>query len=176
MPNQVIPIIDIAPLKRRNGQRKDTIDQIREACRDWGFFHITGHDLSADLISRVWWETKRFFAFPFQTKKTVERSKDHARGWFNRELTKNIRDMKEVFDFGGIPHPELLDNDPANWTRDGWNQWPKPSLCPAFKATMWEYFTACERVAFTLLEAVGESLSVPGDCITRDFQNNHTSF
>ncbi len=176
MPNQVIPVIDIAPLKRRNGQRKDTIDQIREACRDWGFFHITGHDLSPDLLSRVWQETKQFFALPTETKNAVARTKDNARGWFNRELTKNTRDMKEVFDFGGIPHPELPDNDPANWTRDGLNQWPKTSLCPAFKATMWEYFIACERVALTILGAVGEGLGVPGDCVTRDFQTNHTSF
>jgi isopenicillin N synthase-like dioxygenase len=109
-------------------------------------------------------------------KQVVSRSKENSRGWYNRELTKNIRDMKEVFDFGHTPHPELPDDNPANRTQDGFNRWPDARLSPHFKPTMQEYFRACERVAFTLLEAVAESLGVPADALTRDFLGPHTSF
>ena len=132
--------------------------------------------MSEDLISLVWCETKRFFALPVEAKHSVSRTKDNARSWFNRELTKNTRDMKEVFDFGFTPHPELPDEDPTNWTRDGFNQWPDSRHCPDFRTTMEEYYRACERLGLTLLEAVGESLGISPACLTRDFIGEHTSF
>jgi len=84
--------------------------------------------------------------------------------------------MKEVFDFGPSPHPELPDDDPANWTQDGFNRWPNARLCPDFRPIMQGYFRACERVAFTLLEAIAKSLGVAPETLTRDFVDGHTSF
>ena len=176
MLHKSVPIIDIAPLSHSSAHRQKAVEQIGSACREWGFFQIVGHDVPAELISQVWHETKKFFALPIDAKQSVERSKNNARGWFNRELTKNTRDMKEVFDFGFIPHPELPDDDPTNWTRDGCNQWPKERLCPEFRPTMWAYFRACEQVSLRLLEAVGEGLGVPPELLTRDFVDEHTSF
>lgn len=175
MPKKSVPVIDIAPLVSPGDRRQRPVAAIGAACRDWGFYQITGHGLNAELIDRVWRETQRFFALPIDAKRAVSRSKDNARGWYNRELTKNTRDMKEVFDFGHKPCPDLPDDDPANWTRDGFNQWPDATLCPAFRATMWEYFQACETVALALLEALGESLGVSRDRLTRDFDGRHTS-
>lgn len=176
MPPTSVPVINIDPLIKEKGNRQEIVDHISAACRDWGFFQIIGHDISPELISRLWREPQRFFALPAEVKQTVARTKDNARGWFNRELTKNTRDMKEVFDFGYIPNPNLPDDDPANWTRDGVNQWPDARLCPDFRPTMWEYFRACERVAFSLLEVVGEALGVSPGTLTHDFRGKHTSF
>jgi isopenicillin N synthase-like dioxygenase len=176
MPIQRVPVIDIQPLTNLSSSHDETITAIGAACREYGFFHIIGHGIPADLIERVWRETKRFFALPLDARQAVSRSKDNARGWYNRELTKNTRDMKEVFDFGQAPHPELPDDDPSNRTQDGFNRWPDAGLCPDFKPTMQAYFNACEQIAFTLLEAIGESLGVPPDTLTRDFRPRHTSF
>ncbi len=171
-----VPVIDIEPLGSDFAQRQKTVAQIAAACRTWGFFQITGHGIPDELISRVWRETKGFFALPIPVKNTVLRTKDNARGWYNRELTKTTRDMKEVFDFGYKPYPELPDEDPSNRTRDGCNQWPDAKLCPDFRQTMWEYFQACEHIALELLEVVGEGLGVSAGCLTRDFVDKHTSF
>ncbi len=176
MPAKRVPLIDIQPLASRSQQHDCTIAAIGIACRQYGFFHITGHGIPADLIEHVWRETKSFFALPLDAKQALSRSKENARGWYNRELTKNTRDMKEVFDFGHTPQPELPDDDPANWTQDGYNRWPDARLCPDFRLTMQEYFRTCERVAFTLLEAIAESLTVPPDLLTSDFVGPHTSF
>jgi isopenicillin N synthase-like dioxygenase len=176
MPAKRVPVIDIQPLASRSRRHDETVTAIGAACLKYGFFHITGHGIPSDLIERVWRKTKRFFALPLDAKQAVSRSKENARGWYNRELTKNTRDMKEVFDFGHSPHPELPDDDPANRTQDGFNRWPEARLCPDFRPTMQEYFCACERVAFTLLEAIAESLGVPPDALTRDFVGRHTSF
>ena len=176
MPVKRIPVIDIKPLASRSPQYDETITVIGEACREYGFFHITGHGIPVDLIERVWRETKRFFALPLDAKQAVSRSKENARGWYNRELTKNTRDMKEVFDFGHAPHPELSDDDPANRTQDGFNRWPDARLCPDFRPTMQEYFRECERIAFTLLGTIAESLGVSPETLARDFVDRHTSF
>jgi len=171
-----VPVIDIKPLTDVSAQGKNTVAQIAAACRTWGFFQITGHGIANELISRVWRETKGFFALPLPTKNAVVRTKDNARGWYNRELTKTTRDMKEVFDFGYKPYSELGDEDPLNRTRDGVNQWPDARLCPDFRQTMWEYFQACEHIALVLLGVVGEGLGVSSDCLTRYFVGKHTSF
>ncbi len=171
-----VPVIDIGTLVRGDVPSKQAIKRIAEACRIWGFFQITGHGISEDLLIKVWRETKRFFALPIRVKQSVERTKDNARGWYNRELTKTIRDMKEVFDFGYKPEPELPDADPANRTRDGRNQWPDPKECPSFQPIMWDYFQECERIALRLLRAIGEGLDVSTDRLTKDFVGKHTSF
>jgi len=171
-----VPVIDIEPLGSDFAQRQKTVAQIATACRTWGFFQITGHGIPDELISRVWRETKGFFALSATAKQAIERTKDNARGWYNRELTKTTRDMKEVFDFGYKPYLELPDEDPSNLTRDGCNQWPDAKRCPDFRQTMWEYFQTCEHIALELLEVVGEGLGVSSDCLTRDFVDKHTSF
>ena len=176
MLHKSVPVIDIAALTSSSAPRRKVIEQIGSACRDWGFFQITGHGIPDDLIARIWRETKRFFAHPTHVKQAVARSKDNARGWFNRELTKNTRDMKEVFDFGFIPHPELPDDDPANWTKDGFNQWPDERLCPDFRPAMREYFRACEEVSLRLLQTLAEGLGVLPETLTHDYVDQHTSF
>jgi isopenicillin N synthase-like dioxygenase len=171
-----VPVIHIEPLGSGSAQRQNTVAQIAAACRTGGFFQITGHGIPEELIARVWRETKGFFALSAPAKHAVERTKDNARGWYNRELTKTTRDMKEVFDFGYKPYPELGDEDPSNRTRDGVNQWPDAGQCPDFRSTMWEYFQTCEHIALELLEVVGEGLGVSPVCLTRDFVDKHTSF
>ncbi|MFQ6024440.1 MAG: isopenicillin N synthase family dioxygenase [Acidiferrobacterales bacterium] len=177
MADNSVPVIDVAPLVSGDGARShEAVRRIRAACQDWGFFQIYGHGIPEELIDRVCRETKHFFALPPDAKRSISRSKDNPRGYYNRELTKNIRDMKEVFDFGHKPHPELPDDDPVNLTRDGYNQWPDAALCPDFKATMMAYYRACEAVALKLLEAIAQGLGFPSERLTRDFVGKHTSF
>jgi isopenicillin N synthase-like dioxygenase len=177
MTKNSVPIIDIAPLT--GGDRTHTqaaVERIRVACLDWGFFQVLGHGISNTLINQVWQQTKAFFALPLDAKETVSRTRDNSRGYYNRELTKNTRDMKEVFDFGNKPYPELSDNDPANLTRDGYNQWPHVALLADFESTMIEYYHACEIVALKLLEAIAQGLGFPPDRLVQNFVGNHTSF
>ena len=45
---------------------------------------------------------------------SCRRTVDNARGFFNDELTKQKLDLKEGFDFGHRPRPDLADDDTAN--------------------------------------------------------------
>lgn len=163
-----IPVIDLSA-------SKTATDQVAQACSEWGFFQVTHHGVSTELIEQVWQQTHQFFALPRSEKLKILRSKDNPRGYYDRELTKNTRDLKEVFDFGKTPHPELADDHPANQDMiNGYNLWPQG--LPEFKPTMMEYFTTCEQLASRLLKLFSRGLDSPEHVMDPYFHPQHTSF
>ncbi|MEM7223160.1 MAG: 2-oxoglutarate and iron-dependent oxygenase domain-containing protein [Pseudomonadota bacterium] len=160
------PVIDLA---------RDDPKAVGRACQEWGFFQIVGHGIPAALTGEVFAQARRFFALPMAQKRRLLRSKDNPRGYYDRELTKNARDLKEVFDFGLEPHPELPSDHPKNRLPvDGYNQWP--DALPAFKSTMGAYYRACEDLGHRLLEAFCIGIGVPAERLRPYFGADHTSF
>ena len=173
--SKTIPVIDVSLLTGRSPDRRATVDAIAAAASDWGFFQVTEHGLADDLIARVWAETRALFDLPTDVKRAVARSRENPRGYYDRELTKNRRDLKEVFDFAALRHPELPEAHPDNRAAiDGTNRWPE-SL-PDFRVTMFEYLAACERLGLRLLGALCLGLGVNEDALTPHFGPGHTGF
>jgi isopenicillin N synthase-like dioxygenase len=172
-----VPIIDLFPLANRNdaaGQRV-VAAAIADACRTWGFFQVVNHGIAKALIDRVFAEARAFFALPVESKRALSRTKDNPRGYYDRELTKNRRDLKEVLDFGMEPRPDLPSDHPVNaWPVDGHNRWP-PAL-PTFRPTMAEYFKACEGLGHRLMEMFCIGVGAPPDRLDPYFGSDHTSF
>ncbi len=176
MPSQ-IPVIDVGPLSsdEKSSSVSEVVAQLAAASRHPGIFHIINHGVADSLIERVWAQTERFFALPRELKQSVARTKENSRGYYDRELTKNARDLKEVFDFGTVPFPDLPDDHADNRSAVGdQNQWPAGGL--QLKQTMQEYFRACEGLGLRLLRAYCLGLDLPGDLLARHFTGNHTSF
>ena len=170
-----IPVIDVSGLDGLQPDRTATVDAIAGAAHDWGFFQVTGHCLPATLVDRVWDETHAFFDLPMATKRTVSRNRDSPLGYYDRELTKNRRDLKEVFDFAAVPRPELPEDHPENRASvDGVNRWLTDR--PNFRATMLEYVAACERIGFQLLGALGAGLGLDERALAPHFIPTHTGF
>ena len=176
VPNSpTIPTIDVSLLGGRPSDHATTVDAIAAAASDWGFFYIMGHGLSEDLIDRVWAETRRFFDLPMNVKRTVARTRENPRGYYDRELTKNRRDLKEIFDFGSLRYPELAESYPDNRAAiDGTNRWP--DTLPNFRATMLEYQAACEGLGLRLLGALCLGLGLDEDTLAPQFSPTHTGF
>jgi isopenicillin N synthase-like dioxygenase len=87
-----VPLIDLSqPAADR---------EIARACREWGLFQITGHGIDPALAAACLAEMRRFFARPATEKQALARSLDNPWGYNDRELTKNRRDRKQVFDIG----------------------------------------------------------------------------
>ncbi len=169
-----IPIIDLSAQAGTEEKRISIAGQISEACSRWGFFYALHHGISDELIQRVWRQTHHFFSLPRQEKLKILRSKENPRGYYDRELTKNTRDLKEVFDFGRVPHPELPDDHAANRDRiNGYNRWPDLA---GFKSTMEEYFNACESLGLRLLELFCLGMGSPAHAMRTEFEPDHTSF
>ena len=127
--------------------------ELDAACRDHGFFLLIGHGLD-DLIDDTWVETERFFDAPRSVRTAIMRNEQNPLGWFDRELTKRVRDHKEVFDFV----------DPS--VGDAMNRWPD---LPGFREAMVRHFEAmsvlAQRTLGLLHSALGLSSS-PSDALT----------
>ncbi len=167
------PIIDLTPLA--HGGEAGVAAAVGAACRDWGFFQIVNHGIPEALIDKVWRQTAAFFDLPMAEKRQLLRSKDNPRGYYDRELTKNARDLKEVFDFGMEPYQDLPSDHPKNRLPvDGYNRWPAGQ--PAFKETLTAYYKACEGLGQQLMQIFCLGLGVPRDRLTPYFGADHTSF
>jgi isopenicillin N synthase-like dioxygenase len=106
-----------------------SLEALDTASRDHGFFLLEGHGLD-ELIERTWQQTRLFFESAHDEKRQLMRVEDAPTGYYDRELTKRVRDRKEVLDFLS---PEL----PPELTRNRWPDW-----LSEFQATMTEFFDA----------------------------------
>ena len=79
------------------GRRLDVLD---EACRRWGFFELVNHPISEDLCSEMLSAMAHFFDLPNDAKRACERTEVNHWGFYDRELTKNVQDWKELYDVG----------------------------------------------------------------------------
>lgn len=103
----LVPTVDIAD------PTSTSLNELDLACRDHGFFLLSGHGLD-EVIGAAWEETRRFFDSDRALKKSITRDATNPLGYFDRELTKRKRDTKEVFDFV----------DPTRVGADEFNRWP----------------------------------------------------
>ena len=159
-PHGAVPVIDLPAA--------DATRRIGAACRDWGFFQVTGHGVDPGLLADALAQSHGFFALPREAKRRYLRSRDNPWGYYDRELTKNTRDKKEVFDIG--PDAEAA---PGRDVFVGRTPWP---AAPAdFEPALRAYFAACEKIAARLLEAISASLGAAPDELRRAFAPAHTS-
>ncbi|MDJ0778992.1 MAG: 2-oxoglutarate and iron-dependent oxygenase domain-containing protein [Gammaproteobacteria bacterium] len=162
-----VPVVDLSELVRDSSAAaaQGAIDQIASACKSWGFFQVVNHGIPSQQVREVWQQAHAFFHQPLAAKLEVERSRENPWGFYHRELTKNQRDKKEVFDFtrAGV--------DPIYRQR---NRWPaKPA---GFESTMMNYLDACTGVALKLLEGFCLGLDLPPQYLHPHFVGNHTGF
>lgn len=152
-----VPVIDIA--------RLDSVEahaEIDRACREWGFFQVTGHGIGDAVIDGLFEAAATFFAQPRDIKRRVLRTAANPWGYYDEELTKNRLDWKQVFDYGPGDGADLAPQWPADL----------PDFEPAVRA----YYRACEDLAFRLLSVISTNLGMPGDHLAREFGDGHTSF
>lgn len=167
-----VPVIDLdGCLTAPSGA---VIRAVADAAERFGFFQVVNHGIASDQIDQLWLSTRAFFALPRSTKLTIERTKENARGFYDRELTKNRRDLKEVLDLAHVPFPALADDHPKNVHRvDGVNQWPE---LQDFRSSVQDYLVACNTLALWLLQAFCRGLGEHADHLQQSFDPMHTSF
>jgi isopenicillin N synthase-like dioxygenase len=165
-----IPVIDVSSLIDRDGDPYDTARAIGRACRETGFFYVTGHDIAPELVRRVFALSKVFFSQPLMQKSRSAFSGPAGnRGWIklgNEALDPNKpSDMKEAFNIG----LELAADDPeivAGRRFRGINVWPE---LPDFRAAMLAYFDACLRLGRMLHRGFAIDLDLTPDYFANTF-------
>jgi isopenicillin N synthase-like dioxygenase len=155
-----VRVVDITPL-RDNRDPQRVADEIRLACRECGFFYVTGHGVDGDLQERLEALSRQFFAQPLDAKMAIrmERGGPAWRGYFpvGQELTSGKPDLKEGLYFGA----ELPDDHPlvrASTPLHGRNLFP-PGM-PEFRDVVLAYIDAMTRLGHTLMEGIALSLGL----------------
>jgi isopenicillin N synthase-like dioxygenase len=152
-----VPVIDAKQLTAPH-----TLRAIDAACRDWGFFQVVGHGIAHEVIDALHQQMRAFFAQPREEKLRVERGETNPWGYYDRELTKNTPDWKQVFDCG---RPD----DPRHAT-------PWPQAPTDFRTATQDFAQACEQLALALLSAISTNLGMPANHLRAGFAPRNSSF
>ena len=75
-----VPVIDVAPLVTRVGDRSRVANEIRQACRYSGFFYIVGHGVEERLQRRLEECSRQFFAQDLASKMEIAMERG-GRAW-----------------------------------------------------------------------------------------------
>lgn len=155
-----IPIIDIAELNNETS-KTEVAKQIAKACRENGFFYISGHGVSVDLQNDLEALSKEFFELILEEKMKISMQKGGKawRGYFKLgdELTSGKPDQKEGIYFGSNldkNHPKVLEGRYLH----GANLYPdKPKK---FHEVIDSYFQEMEKLGHLIMRGIALSLGL----------------
>jgi isopenicillin N synthase-like dioxygenase len=163
-----IPTIDMTPLRTgSDAAKRDVARQIDAACRDTGFFLVTGHGVPADLITKTRQRAIDFFALPEDEKMKVQRPPSKISRGFNwvgdRAIAysmgeKTPPDIQEAFGFGNEAPDLAAKVDPVSAKMYAPNIWPEQP--GDFREVMVSYYAAMEGLAQRVLGAMAMALGL----------------
>ena len=151
----LVPVVDISD------PGATSLADLDRACRDHGFFLLTGHGLD-DVIATTFAAARRFFDSPFDVKDAVRRDGRNPLGYNERELTKRMRDHKEVFDLV----------DPTQGRAKHYNRWPDLA---GFHDAIADHYDACSDLALRTTELVLAALGLSGAALAEHRGERTTS-
>ncbi|MEK9821183.1 MAG: 2OG-Fe(II) oxygenase family protein [Gammaproteobacteria bacterium] len=155
------PTLSLAALESGDDRARQAL---AAAAADWGFFRLVDHGIQASRQAQFLAAAVAFFALPSAEKLRCSRSEDNPWGYFDRELTKNRQDWKEIFDLG-------------RETQDGeQNSTPWPDQPDGFTEVMLDWHAACEAISLKLIRALCEAMGFPADSLESHFKPDNSSF
>jgi isopenicillin N synthase-like dioxygenase len=173
-----IPVIDIGPSFDASLQeRKAVATQIRAACTNSGFFHITGHGIPREAQDAILDLAKRFTKDLSPDKKEALHVKhsEYFRGWEPSDYTFTNPDdryvegarpeTKECFNWGYEEGLDPAGGDGHYCELDGAtgvtaNVWPSEQDLPRFYATVRQYYGEVLSLARHLFRLFALSLDL----------------
>ncbi len=163
-----LPLINVRAL--RNGSRQEIeriAHELGTAAQHIGFFRISDHGISRQLIAATYAASERFFALPEAVKQLhyIGKSPNHRgyvpfseRGDYADEVHRNY----EAFDLGlDLPpdDPDFLSGNPVL----GPNVWPD---LPGFRSVVAQYYTEVAQLGRLICSALELFLGLPKGAIT----------
>ena len=168
-----LPIIDISPLISRGKERFNVAQELHDACRNAGFFYISEHGISPELLSRLDELSRKFFDLDLEEKMAIrmELAGRAWRGFFplEGELTSGRPDLKEGVYFG----QELDRSDPrvkAGRPLHGRNLFPEHPA--GFRETVLEYMQQMTTLGHHLMRGISLSLGLDENYFQQRFTSD----
>ncbi|PNW78167.1 hypothetical protein CHLRE_10g466700v5 [Chlamydomonas reinhardtii] len=162
---QDVPIIDMS------APEAAAAAAVRAAAAGSGFFYVTQHGVSDQLVAEAFAQQRALFALPQETKMALLQDANN-RGYtpFREETldpaNQKHGDTKEGFYFGREVAP---DSPEASKPLHGPNQWPDPALLPDYRRVTWQYYEALNALGMRLLRLLALSLDLPAEHFTPMF-------
>jgi isopenicillin N synthase-like dioxygenase len=160
-----IPIIDVSGLRSDDiADRNAVAAELGAACRNVGFFYVTGHGIPPAIATGIFDAARTLFALPGPAKDalSIKRS-PHNRGYVGiaaERLDETASpDQKEAFNIGlELPpdDPELLAGKPFR----GVNLWPD---LPGWRDRVLGYYDACMALQLAIHRGFALDLGVSED-------------
>jgi polar amino acid transport system ATP-binding protein len=164
-PRSGVPLIDLSD---------PSAEALDCACREFGFFYLTGSGLDRDLGARTMQLARQFFAREPAEKMKVHMSRGGRawRGYFpvGGELTSGESDLKEGLYFG----TELDDSDRrvrAGWPMHGRNLFPEMA---GLRESVLSYMSALEAIGQRVLSLMAEGLRLDAGYFQQHYTNDPT--
>ena len=166
--NLTIPTIDMSPLRTGgDAEKREVARRIDTACRDTGFFLVTGHGVPAELIATARQRAIDFFAMPHDEKMKVQRPPSKISRGYNWVGDRSIAysmgektppDIQEAFGFGQDRPDLAAKTDPVSAQMYAPNMWPQQ---PAdFREILVAYYDAMQGLAARVLRAMAVALGL----------------
>lgn len=173
MTQNTLPIIDISPFLDSSATHEScrkTASSINSACKDYGFFYLTGHGIPTTTLDKVISLARDFFSLPLDAKNKIKRydagsvqGGDGARGYqgMGENVTGGKRDMHEAIDLYREWEAKRDENLPPGTyaTLQGPNLWPEEPH--DLKEMYLAYIEQLKSVGTALVRAMGMALDLP---------------
>ncbi|GES63985.1 oxidoreductase [Aspergillus terreus] len=160
------PIIDFGAFYTPDPSRKaELINQVRDACRDHGFFQIINHRVPASLCDSILQQAQELFSLPLEIKEKYSKDAGKSSRGYERLRSQNFEkrgpgDLKEGFYFGKhLPadHPSVL----AGHFFQGPNQYPSEVRDPqVFREVIDAYHARMAELAQDILRVLAGMLEL----------------
>jgi isopenicillin N synthase-like dioxygenase len=169
-----LPIVDVAPLGAGDAADSRAVGAaIDRACRESGFFYVTGHGVDPEAVRRLERLSREFFTLDLEEKMEIRMALGGRawRGYFpvGAELTSGRPDQKEGLYFGAeldSDHPAVRAGTPLH----GPNLFPERPR--ELRAAVLDHLAAMTRLGHRLMSGIALGLGLErsffADRYTRD--------
>jgi isopenicillin N synthase-like dioxygenase len=169
---KAIPVVDVSgTFAPGAASRREAAIAIHRACRETGFFYVSGHRVAESMIEDQFRWSQEFFDLPIADKLALDMKRSPTTAGYepiggqrldSQDANAEVAppDLKESFYCG----MELPDDHPFAARRIrgfGHNQWP--ARLPGFREQMIAYRSAMVALSDHLLALLALSLDLPAD-------------
>ncbi|KAF8379118.1 hypothetical protein HHK36_028547 [Tetracentron sinense] len=143
-----IPVIDLNKLLHHQFCHGE-LAKLHSACQDWGFFQLTNHGVSEEVIENMKVDTEEFFRLPLEEKKAYSQLQNNIEGYGQAFVVS--KDQK--LDWG-----DMLFLLPQPVARRKFRFWP--NYPTSFRATLDKYSSELQRLTICLLGLMAKNLGL----------------
>ncbi|KAL6651846.1 hypothetical protein ACP70R_010771 [Stipagrostis hirtigluma subsp. patula] len=145
-PSSALPVINLGQLSKDPATRALVIQDIAQACREWGCFQVANHGVSKSVMKGALEAASEFFQL----------STEHKEEFASADIRQPIRYDTSSRD--GISKARSFLKHYANPLEDWIQFWPMHP--PTYRKKMGEYASEIQRVSMQLMDAILQGLGL----------------